>query len=793
MLEKRFRRLRWLCGVLAFLMLWCGLPLDAKALSATSDQRKTVLPSGLVFQRELDLAQALDNILSRDTFDSTAVIAKVGKDPVKLFEWVRDNTWWVPYQGCLRGSTGVLMDRIGSSLDRSLLLAELLRQSGYPVRLAHSQLDEATAGRLLESIRSYPGLSVVPTMGMTWEELREQTEKFARQFNLNTVDVLRQFDYTKRAEDSIVEEIAAKTPECSLALLGMMPQNPLGNAASQRSDAVNAIRDHWWVRCQQKGGWVDLDPLLPNAKFGSSITKPAETLVVNTRDGAVDLKAKWRHEVVVRVEIEQYQNGKTIRKSVFNTTLRPMDILGQPVTIAHIAPEWPRSIQLSNKTAPMTLRKTILDQRQWMPVIIIGKQQIVKQGFDDTGEVIEQSRFGAQEEMGKSVAKTMSGFGGFLSDEGEGGETGGMLTGEWLVYEIRTPGKPVQVVRREVFDLIGPVARAKKMPVSFQVSEKQQIQRCLQLLSPIRALFTVGKPSDEYVDHLFYRDVQSARSAIRDDGKIDHAQLLEVLALTSVPDAILYDWARKRWQGVPNPMTYQDRINIANVRVNYTLDEGSRIGVGVCFDIVANYVAVCAIASDRAFSARLTQGVADTVAEQACLSGGDPLQNTAGLHSFMQTQGNAPVLVKASSDSALASLHLTPESRARIQEDVASGSLAVVCAGGDGISPHSGWWRINPDTGETVGRMESGYNQGWELILLFALLIIAGIAAVKYLLNSETVKCTQTLGQVCEQEKQQEGKQANSDIEPWDAEKAKKAATKRKNLSNSFNNTSNYN
>ena len=39
----------------------------------------------------------------RDTFDPQVIVDNVGKDPAKLFEWVRDNTYLVPYRGALRG------------------------------------------------------------------------------------------------------------------------------------------------------------------------------------------------------------------------------------------------------------------------------------------------------------------------------------------------------------------------------------------------------------------------------------------------------------------------------------------------------------------------------------------------------------------------------------------------------------------------------------------------------------------------------------------------------------------
>lgn len=80
----------------------------------------------------------------RDTFDPAAVAALTGADVDAVFTWVRDQTTLVAYRGALRGPSGVLMDGLGNSLDRALLLQELLRQHGHDVRLARVEL---TAGQ----------------------------------------------------------------------------------------------------------------------------------------------------------------------------------------------------------------------------------------------------------------------------------------------------------------------------------------------------------------------------------------------------------------------------------------------------------------------------------------------------------------------------------------------------------------------------------------------------------------------------------------------------------------------
>src|ERR1041385_3599271 len=88
----------------------------------------------------------IDRGIPRDPFAPASVAASLGPNPEKAFAWVRDHTAFVPYRGALRGPVGVLMDRSGNSLDRSLLLARLLQIGGRRARLARGNLDEALAG-----------------------------------------------------------------------------------------------------------------------------------------------------------------------------------------------------------------------------------------------------------------------------------------------------------------------------------------------------------------------------------------------------------------------------------------------------------------------------------------------------------------------------------------------------------------------------------------------------------------------------------------------------------------------
>ena len=186
----------------------------------------------------------------RDTFDPKAIVEKVGNDPAKLFEWVRDNTYWVPYRGSLRGPIGVLMDRLGNSLDRALLLAELLRTAGHQARLVCAELSEAQAKELLLKLRPVPEHPLLETPPASQDELNKLIEKYAKQYQLDAA-VLR-----KASEKNAFR--AAKLAEESLsASPNTYPQWPRLSAHPREKTpkrAVCAKRPTSWRRCAITGG-----------------------------------------------------------------------------------------------------------------------------------------------------------------------------------------------------------------------------------------------------------------------------------------------------------------------------------------------------------------------------------------------------------------------------------------------------------------------------------------------------------------------------------------------------------
>jgi hypothetical protein len=146
-----------------------------------------------------------------------------------------------------------------------------------------------------------------------------------------------------------------------------------------------------------------------------------------------------------------------------------------------------------------------------------------------------------------------------------------------------------------------------------------------------------------------------------------------------------------------------------------TLGADDAVGLSVTTDVASNYVAVRGGAGTdpaAAFRARVEQGVADTVVEDAALDGFEESRNTATVFATARG-GNVPVVaVGPGAPGKVEDVKCSADVRARLTDTLAAGYVVVVptravaVGGGERI----GWWRVDPKTGETVGVMDNGFH-----------------------------------------------------------------------------------
>jgi len=657
-----------------------GLLLAPRALTSAKQAVKTDLA-----QAARDLEKLYANLESKDralpaeTFDPAAVVKKVGTDPQHLFEWVRDNTYWVPYQGSLRGPVGVLVDRVGSTLDRALLLAELLRIAGHNVQIARAALNEAEAAKIQASLKPVPPDLLASNTSDGDEASRERCGQVL----------------------SVLE-----------AFLGPPPDSAGGPPSAD-------LRDHWWVQVEDDEGWKNLDPSAPGASFGQAWREePDETFSVESETGLSDLPPDSAHRVIVRVQIEKWESGKLSEYNVLETTVRPAAMLAKPLVLAHVP------LGMAEDATPpkdeTELRAMELGIKEWLPVLIVGEKYLAQRSFKDTGEVVEEPNL---EAGGGNPAEMAQDMGGILGGEEEEEPekkaktkdtraAKSILTAEWIDYEIHSPGRPVQKIRRESFDLIGPAARLGAKVPRPVIGEERRLERALRFAGELESLIQPCRWTQPFLLHIYYQSVLSQRdlwlNILREKDPEERKHLLESVTTPTILHALA---AARHALSPVRERVFFDRPNILNYRYSLRPEKQGKLVEQDLFDLVVNDVAVLRGGVPSPFSVRLRQGLADTAAEDLMLDGeGTGFQNALRLFAAAGPKLQA---FRDVNDAAFASLSLPPDIRARVAADLQSGFTVVLPEGlpsAEGV-PGFGWWRLDPRTGGTVGVMGTGYHQ----------------------------------------------------------------------------------
>ena len=178
--------------------------------------------------------------------DTEALAAALGKDPEVLFSWVHANTSLVPYRGTLRGTRGVMLDRLGNSLDRSLLLAALFKAHGIKTRLMRGKLDKELAGNLLaETMVDSPAQSI------TAPGLDKDTFKkiMTEQAGIDRAVVDSYISALNRSNSDNLTSAQNTTGQVGAELLTRTLSTAVGSPDSRMQSETTAriedLQDHW--------------------------------------------------------------------------------------------------------------------------------------------------------------------------------------------------------------------------------------------------------------------------------------------------------------------------------------------------------------------------------------------------------------------------------------------------------------------------------------------------------------------------------------------------------------------
>lgn len=698
-------------GILLALLIGCSgegkdESVDPKSVdSAQSGIAGTEAPTPGEIEALVDLIVKEAGLIQRHEFDSAALATKIGKDPQAHFEWVRDHTSWAPYRGLLRGPQGVMLDRIGSSLDRAALLGALLRHGGHTVRLAHGQLSEGAARELLGKVR--PMSAERKTAGSDGQNER-------RGFDANLLPGHETMIEQKLAEARKLESDALTLVRSQADRLYAAVREV--GAGTQRSDElvrVRALQDHWWIERQDGDRWIAMDVLLPDGKIGSTVVPMASVSAWADGTAMAAIPDNEWHSVRLQVVVERYEEGATTESVVLDTTFRPAETIDQRIVLGHLPDPWPDSLP-DAATDPNAIGNTAVNVREWVPYLQVGDEYIAQSSFTESGLPKANPLSASRDIADTGGAGFMSGFGEAL---GGGDVAASQMTAEWLDFEIHVPGAEPVRLRRPLFDVLGPTNRAAKAAGFDGSTNERMVERYEALLGATDIMLQPCGFTGEFVAHLALAGVVENQAAFRELSKESDRKKAGQLA------ASLLDRAAARgpladlvlWRSTLGSQAGGSFINRPNV-LTYRLGQAvvqSAESFREQIDVASNETSPKRTDGASAFEIRLRQGVADTVAEILTLTADlESAENAAAIFAGAGEGPDATVLIRARDGEAVAKLEWPEDVAARLASDINAGYMALVPGKAVALNGKSrlAWWRVDPTSGETIGVMDTGFH-----------------------------------------------------------------------------------
>ncbi len=611
--------------------------------------------------------------------------AAAGSDPAALFAFVHDRIRTEIYRGVLRGAAGTLMGGAGNAWDQSLLLAAMLHHHGRDVRFAHVHLAPDAAAKIVDRMfadaarpRTPAALPVAPP-----DVLQQQGRALVARIDADG----------KRAGADLLEAVDRA-------------HLTLGDQAATAQTLAAEAADHLFVEYRDGDNWVALDPAgaaAPGASAGA-----AEERFAGVPDSAA-------HHVTIRVWIEQRKNHALDKQVVFRYPATAAELYGEPVVLRHRI----------DRDATGRWRAT--------PMLQAGRKFYAARTFDETGLVgamanTKEDLIGQAHDAVKGLGAVTDAFGG---GDAKPAAAASELTAEWLEVEFTDPAKQAVVVRRDLVDRIGVVARANgsaataalpPIPVADGVPVPfAGVYACAFApgpLDPARPIRRVSAPDRLMADLRALRGAQAGASGLAAE---DHQRLARVIdalpaVLAAAAENALVVSQRLAARSLPpgaSPIFYEasPRLVIASV--------DPIAGGALDFRRYAMRAAGRQMAGDALAKATLARAAGDAAIESALLNSDarPPANGTrlAALDVFERARADGIHFVTVRSGEPLNGIEPTDVSRARMAAAEPGRVLIAPERTPSAAPPRFAWWLVDPSTGDAVTVLDSGLHGAQDM------------------------------------------------------------------------------
>ncbi|HEU5170898.1 MAG TPA: transglutaminase domain-containing protein [Gemmatimonadales bacterium] len=581
-----------------------------------------------------------------------AFAAALGRDPVRLFEFVRDQVAYEAYPGVLRGPRGTLLARAGNAADRALLLAALLREAGQEVRFVRGRLPDAEARALLASMWAPRSTPAVAAAGGSSTDLR-------------------------RIVDGIMPTVVREYASIREELRNAPPAQPIGGPPL--SALLEEAADHAWVQWQRDGRWVDLDPSFPEAGVGRTFARSAETLS--------ELPETLYHRIAIHVRVEEYAGATSAVREVLRYEAKSADLAAADVVLTHWPENWKGPVEDLGSGIAAALEST----GRVKPALLIGPDVVM-------GEPFRQR-----------VPSGLGGLPSMLSGEGTRRDTP-LATAEWLEVRLTGPSGAAGAVRRDLFDTIGRAGRRAGLALSAEEA-RVRAEGGPDVTHGVYSLFfTAGA-----LDHAHLERIPSRPVDPDEPGDLLMALRRFSILFTTVIDGLMPQLSRDRSVITFYPDSprltiaeFWPQPGVGRLSLDLRRTDVRAAATNVDPQEVVRARILRGVVEGAVEEALIDYVTTDLRREQD--GWGALLSTTALLRRARDARVRMLLLPR---DSGRLDRGLPEETKARLQDEADGAFIAVVPEKPvvmDG-RPRLAWWRVAPGSGQTVAVTDEGLHQ----------------------------------------------------------------------------------
>ena len=642
------------------------------------------------------LASGIDELrgeIDRSQFDTEAMLDRLDYEAEEILEFVRDEISFEAYAGLLRGAPGTLIARAGSALDQSVLAVTLLRNAGYEARIVRGTLNDADAQALVHQVSADRTqrktflddakaaaifLAVATSTGIPEDQARAMISPPDDQVPLRETDEFRE---------------AEKTVAMLIEKLGSAWIDDPDKATGIHRQLVEEARDYFWVEYREGAGgaWRAAHVAHRSATLGSRIN--ASEYLSNS------IPENLQHRVRFSAFIEQKLGSQSVVHTIVGPYERPASNLAlTPVELTIVPIEWFSQTTLT----PEAIETAAAESTQFVVVFSTGSPTVTAL-FDKDGNYIDPMA-GSSSAAGvvQTVGNRFGQAAGALDGESEPDQFV-RLNRVWVEYELIGPGDSNESHSRTLYRWTGEAANAgiedsviqslTWMAATGSVPPGLMLDRNLEKLHslvPMVRLSVQQSSADEKID-------VAALAPSFEEMKTQWIGHLQLFGLFD-EGAGLYSSNAHSYRSGTNLIAYEESLDPANRQIS--------------IDVVSNTRRAFRLGQtspqyDRELMVQV--GVWETSVEGVLTrSQGKRSFNTFVALDEARAAGIDVVVLGPGDEEQLDQLEHSAEVIESVRTDIGRGNRLVIPHSLPQGSTRTGWWRIDQETGQTLGIGESG-------------------------------------------------------------------------------------